>query len=283
MTLSKLQAATAGSPQGAAKLFRSTIERFRYQYDLREVFRDWTELAAAEVHQAPYHAKLCARDEAFERVEAEYLAVAKRYERDDFDTFAELIAITRAALSTGYQDFLGSAFMQLEISSDWHGQFFTPYEVSLLIARMGLAGMQGVVDRQGYFTLLEPACGAGGMVLAAAQIAHELQLPPNSLFFQAVDVDRLCANMTYIQTGLAGLSGVVWHGNTLTMQMTSYRFTPAARLDPARTNRILAGEPLTAAVSPVDAPPPEPLREPESPLSDLTDAQQMSLFEPETV
>lgn len=275
MTLSKLQAATADH----AKLFRSTLEQFRYRYDLREVFRDWTELAAAEIHQMPYHAGICEQDEAFERVEAEYLAVAKRYERPDFDIFADLLAITRAALHKGYQDFLGSAFMQLEINSDWHAQFFTPYAVSRLMVNLTLDGVKEIIDAKGYFTLLEPACGAGGMIIAAAQMVHEIpRNPTTGMFFQAIDLDRLCANMTYIQTGLLGLTGAVWHGNTLTMEMTSYRYTPAARMHPARVNRILANEPLRDEPTKPE-PQQEPLADPASPLADLAAAQQMPLFE----
>lgn len=272
MTLSKLQIATADH----AKLFRSILEEFRYRHDLREVFRDWTELAAAEIHQLPYHAGFCAKDDDFERVEADYMAVAKRYEKGDFNLFAQLLAITRVALMRGYQDFLGSAFMQLEISSDWHAQFFTPYEVSRAMVNLTLDGVKESIDEKGYFTLLEPACGAGGMIIAAAQMVQEIpRNPSTAMFFQAIDIDRLCANMTYIQTGLLSLSGIVWHGNTLTMQMTSYRYTPAARLYASRTNRILGDEPLS--VEPAKT---EPLSKPQSPLADLASAQQLRLLDP---
>src|SRR5690606_785827 len=115
---------------------------------------------------------ICAKDEDFERVEADYMAVAKRYEKSDFDLFTQLLAITRYALARGYQDFLGSAFMQLEIGSDWHAQFFTPYEVSRAMVNLTLEGAKETIDEKGYFTLLEPACGAGGMIIAAAQMVQ---------------------------------------------------------------------------------------------------------------
>jgi len=224
------------------KMFLGTMEGFRYQYSMHEVFRDWTELAAAEVHQLPYHAKVCARDADFERVEAEYLAVAKKYGKDDFERFGDLLGITRMALATEHQDFLGQCYMRLEISNERAGQFFTPYDVSLLIARMQLDDAeQMIVDNGGWFTLLEPACGSGGMVIAAAQVLQEKNIhAETAMYFEATDIDRLCANMTYIQCGLLGLMGVVWHGNTLSMEMRGHRFTPAARLYPGRTNQMMA-------------------------------------------
>lgn len=223
------------------KRFLATIEGFRYQHNIYEVFRDWTELAAAEVHQLPYHAGIWERDADFERVEADYMNTAKKYQKEELDRFGELLGITRLALATEHQDFLGQCYMRLEISNDRAGQFFTPYDVSLLLARMNLDGAQQMIDDNGgWFTLLEPACGSGGMVVAAAQVLAEKQIHRSTaMYFEAVDIDRLCANMTYIQTGLLGLTGVVWHGNSLSMQMQSHRFTPAARLFPRHTNEMM--------------------------------------------
>lgn len=221
------------------KEFLKVIEQFRFRYNMAELFRDWTELIAAELHQAPYHAGAC-KDEAFERVEAEYLAVAKKYERPDFDLFVEMLAITRLALEEGKQDFLGQCYMAMEISDARRGQFFTPYEVSLLIARLAIDNAEQCIAEQGFITLLEPACGSGGMVIAAAQVLEEQGHDPTAtLYFEAIDIDRQCSNMAYIQTALLGLTGIVWHGDTLRMEMRSSKFTPAARLFPWRTERMI--------------------------------------------
>lgn len=223
------------------KMFLGTIEKFRYQHNIYDVFRDWTELAAAEVHQLPYHAGVCAKDEAFERVEQEYLDTAKKYQKEDFDTFGELLGITRLALTTKHQDFLGQCYMRLEVNNTRAGQYFTPYEVSLLLAQMNLTDVESMIDHNGgWFTLLEPACGSGGMVIAAAEVLQRKQIDGGwCMWFSATDIDRLCANMTYIQAGLLGLTGIVWHGDTLRMEMRGHRFTPAARLHPNRANAMM--------------------------------------------
>ncbi len=216
------------------------VEQFRFRHHIAEVFRDWTELAAAEAHQLPYHARICPKDADFERVEAEYMAVAKKYERKDFDLFAEMLGITRLALDEKKQDFLGRCYMQMEISDARRGQFFTPYEISLAMTRMALADAGTIIAEQGFLTLLEPACGSGGMVIAAAQALEEEQHnPQETLYFEAIDIDRQCSNMAYLQTSLLGLTGIVRHGDTLRMEMRSYRFTMGARVDPARTNRMI--------------------------------------------
>ncbi|MCC6458031.1 MAG: SAM-dependent DNA methyltransferase [Caldilineaceae bacterium] len=222
------------------KAFLKAIEGFRYEHNIIDLFRDWTELVAAELHQAPYHAGLCAKDDAFEQAEARYMEVAKRYQRPDFDRFAEMLAITRMALAEEMQDFLGQCYMQLEISNERAGQFFTPYEVSLLIAQLAIGNPSPQIEETGFITLHEPACGSGGMIIAVADTLEKAKHDSMAtLYFDAVDIDRRCANMTYIQTGLLGLTGTVWHGDTLRMEMRSHRFTPAARANPQRTHRML--------------------------------------------
>jgi type I restriction-modification system DNA methylase subunit len=223
-----------------AKDFLKLIESFAYRFDRRELFRDWTELMAAMLHQKPYHDFGWQTDPVFERVEADYLATAKRYEGSDFDVFAEMISITNEALREQKQDFLGQCFMQLGVASKGWGQEFTPYEMSYVVARMTMAeDVAATIDRIGFVTIHEPACGAGGMIIAAAQMLEEAYRDATStLWFDAIDIDRMCANMTYIQCALLGLSGIVFHGDTLRMDMRSWRITPAAAVNYERTRRM---------------------------------------------
>lgn len=240
------------NPPNHVKDFLKLLETFRYRVNTQEVFRDWAEIIAAELHQAPYHLHQLPKDDPFRRVEGDYLAVAKKYERADFGLFYAMADVTAEALSEGKQDFLGSVYMQLEINNTHVGQYFTPYAVSLLTARMTLAGVTNWIDTNGYVTLHEPACGSGGMVIAAAQVLEEKSQydPGATMWFQAIDIDRLCANLTYIQCSTLGLSGIVWHGDTLRLEMRSGRYTPAARLNPRRSHRMMTHEPLRPAPLP---------------------------------
>ena len=77
------------------------------------------------------------------------------------------------------------------------------------------------------------------MIAFAPMIEEAKHDPTATRDFDAVDIDRQCANMTYIQTSLLGLTGVVRHGDTLRMYMRSYTFTPAARLCAGRTRRMV--------------------------------------------
>lgn len=223
-----------------AKDFLKCIEHFRYRHHAREVFRDWAELIAAVLHQKPYHDFGWQTDPVFDHVEKNYLEVAKQYEGKDFDIFIEMMHLASTALHEQKQDFLGQCYMQSGVNSKGLGQEFTPYELSLSVARLALGDVGNIIDHMGFFTLHEPACGAGSIVIACAQVVEEeVQRDPTAvMWFDAWDIDRLCTNMTYIQCSLLGLSGIVRHGDTLKYKVFDWQLTPAAAVNHERTKRM---------------------------------------------
>ena len=63
------------------------------------------------------------------------------------------------------------------------GQFFTPYDVSRMMAEMTFDTVDEIIAEQGFVTVQEPACGAGGMIIAAADVidAQGLRYRPAAL------------------------------------------------------------------------------------------------------
>ena len=223
-----------------AREFRRIVEGFRYNRGIRDIFIDWLDIAACAVHQEPYHLGMAPRDEAFDTVEAQYLASVKKYTRDELDAFAKLLALTKMALRTEKSDFLGQLYMELEISQDRSGEFFTPFSVSLMITHMMLDDVATQIEEKGFITVAEPACGGGGMLIAAAKVIEAAGFAPGEvMFFDATDISKPCCDMAYIQTSILGLSGIVRHGNSLSLEARSHRFTPMCRLFPDRTRRFL--------------------------------------------
>ena len=111
------------------------------------------------------------------------------------------------------------------------GQFFTPYEVSRLMGNMMMGNGQDLVDKtsaQEFVRVLEPACGAGGMLIAAAHAMHDAQLNyQQCMHATAIDIDQRCVHMTFIQLALLHVPAVVIHGNGLTGECREQWFTPA--------------------------------------------------------
>lgn len=178
----------------------------RHRY---EVFRDFVHMSAFSLVNAwPY-----TRSEA---IEAEFETIKAKYSPEEFTGFTRLLAILRELLEPEPRDILGQLYMSLELGNQNTGQFFTPPEVSELMARMMVPSEGDPLGGKPFVTMAEPACGAGGMVLAFVKILIEAKRNPmQCLWVHAQDIDRTAALMCYIQLSLWGVPAVVVVGNTL--------------------------------------------------------------------
>ncbi|MBD2806944.1 SAM-dependent DNA methyltransferase, partial [Xenorhabdus sp. ZM] len=113
-------------------------------------------------------------------------------------------------------DFLGSVFMQLELGNKHLQQFFTPWEVARMMAKIQLQAVSAHLQQKPFITFYEPACGAGCMTLAAAEELREQGYDPLcSLWVHVIDIDPLATVMAYIQLSLAGIPAAVTIGNAM--------------------------------------------------------------------
>lgn len=157
--------------------------------------------------------------------EARYMAIAKRYSAEELNAFAALFArLVNAYEVGGHRDFLGEIFMLLGLGNDRGGQFFTPYDVCKMIAKVSIDTAPQEIERKGYISINDCACGAGATLIAAADILlndQKINYQPRVLFV-GQDIDETTALMCYIQLSLFGCAGYVHVGNTLTDPMTGH-------------------------------------------------------------
>ncbi|WP_340618801.1 N-6 DNA methylase [Xenorhabdus entomophaga] len=184
------------------------------------VFQDFCNCAMAAIHN-----KYCYCEE----LEQYYLKTIKKYEREDVDRIVQLFSYTVLGLAQEPCDFLGSVFMQLGLGDKALNQFFTPWEVARMMAEMQLQDVSARLQEQPFVTLYEPACGAGCMTLAAADVLREQGHDPLcSLWVSAIDIDPLAAVMAYVQLSLTGIPAAVTIGNALDDGGSKRtRYTPA--------------------------------------------------------
>jgi len=85
-----------------------------------------------------------------------------------------------------------------------------------------------VIAEKGFVTVQEPACGAGGMILAAADVlaakGHDIG---QHLFVDATDISPMCFRMSYLQASLRGIPATIHRGNLLSLEMFEAAHTPA--------------------------------------------------------
>nr|WP_275891622.1 N-6 DNA methylase [Leclercia adecarboxylata] len=201
------------------RLFNQTA-RHLHRWD---VFSDFVRLAASELD--------IARVRTPENIEQSG-KICARYDADDIRNFHELFNLMVSALEAKFHDFIGSIFMELELGSGGMGQYFTPYSVQSMMARMLIPGIQEKIAREGIATISDPACGSAGMIIAYAECLLEADVNPSAhLFASCIDVDPIAADMAFIQLSLLGIAAEVVTGNTLTMQFNRARYTPVYYLN----------------------------------------------------
>ena len=204
------------------KEFDNIIRGLSNRHHLWRVFSDFCEMSALSIENA------FLKDPEKEK---RYLEIAGGYEPDEVKQFPVLFSHTVNGLQDLERDFLGETFMGLELGSHWHGQFFTPIHICKMMALMTLGSADDLIKERGFFTVSEPACGAGAMVLGLASAMKELGLDyQKQVHVTCVDVDSTAANMCYIQLSLHHIPALVYTGNSLSQKMESVRATPAHML-----------------------------------------------------
>ncbi|MGH1356848.1 MAG: N-6 DNA methylase [Thalassovita sp.] len=221
------------------------LDRSKHQ---GEIFRDFCELlycALAKV-ASPF-------EDQRDRLEAQYMEVVGRYRnKDDIRRMPELRDIALFEISAGGCDFLGEVAGEMGVLNDRLGQFFTPFEVSRLMAEINLTGIEKKIKEEGFVTVQEPAAGAGGMLIAVADKVESLGFNlETSLWFEAVELSASTFHMCYIQSAARGMAGRVIHGNSLTVETYTSAFTAAAHVFHAKNGPPFAKQQaaLKAAVA----------------------------------
>lgn len=213
------------------KEFLAIFKQFTYRHRAWNVWRDFITMFACSLSNPldkTHH------DEREER----YMKTYKKYSKQEQELFPELCAQTIMALEENpEQDFLGNIFMELNLWNEHNGQFFTPYHVCELMAKLSMNDLVEQVKTQGYITIGDPCCGAGATLISGIHEARR-QLEKAGLNFQnhiliaAQDIDETVALMCYIQLSLLGVAAYIKIGNTFTEPMSSddstenYWFTP---------------------------------------------------------
>lgn len=169
-----------------------------------EVFRDFVTLAACTLHSPT-------RESEYHQALAPYVASDDRFLFPL--AFAQLL---QERLHEPFVDSLGPVYMLLASTYRKQdlGAFYTPQTVSDLMAEMTVTGSIRAHPADQPFLIQEPAVGSGGMLLSAARVADR-EGALERLVVEAWDVDYLAAQMALVNLSLAGVRGLVVHGDSL--------------------------------------------------------------------
>ncbi|MBN3263995.1 ArdC-like ssDNA-binding domain-containing protein [Pectobacterium brasiliense] len=184
------------------------------------VFSDFIHMSAAALHN---------RCHFVQEIEDDYMRRIKRYKTADQRRFPVLFNTLVDGMEFSPSDFLGSVFMELELGDRRRGQYFTPYSIGYMMAKMQLAdGLPALTSGERDFIIVsDPACGAGGLIVAMAQAMLEAGFnPQKQMMAVCVDIDPVAAMMAYVQLALCGIPAMVIVGNSLSMELRQTWRTP---------------------------------------------------------
>ena len=168
----------------------NSVARHQHRY---QAFRDFVTISAICLHNA------ISKNEA---LEAEYMQIISKYSKTEASQMAQLLGCLIDLLEPKPTDILGQLYMSLDLGNTNVGQFFTPASVSEMMAQVMHSEIISNLDKS-FITLSEPACGAGGMVLAFAKVMLDNGYnPADKLWVQCIDLDRTAAMMCYTQLAL---------------------------------------------------------------------------------
>lgn len=207
--------------QGTEKEFLDLFNRLCYSRSSWQVWADLISVIACSISNAADRTP-----EHFNAREEEYAQCIKRL--GSVEVPAEILQIIVMALENDpEQDFLGKMYMDLNLGNHWKGQFFTPYNICKLMSQITVGDVDSHIEEKGYISICDPACGAGATLIAAANTLKGSKYNfQNHVLFVGQDIDRVAAQMCYIQLSLLGCAGYICVGDTLTDPMVGTDLFP---------------------------------------------------------
>ena len=194
------------------------IEGLSGKYSRWDIWQDFIIMSAIAIANTMGGPQAKAREEM-------YRSRAEKYSAKELEVFTDMLLEVVAELERDpEQDFLGELFMALGLGNEWKGQFFTPYSVCRAMSAMTYApDMTARIEKQGWISVNDPACGAGALLVAFANECRRQHINyQTSVLFVAQDIDFLAGCMCYIQLSLLGCPGYVVIDDSIVRPSTSY-------------------------------------------------------------
>lgn len=177
------------------------------RYSAYEIFTDWIEVSAL----AMANSTCFIHDKHWQTREEKYKTIMNKYSHEEQIKFCEMLAWFVEDIEENPRDVLGEAFMRGGMGADAAGQFFTPFNISLLMAEVNVENY-----KDGEITLSEPSCGSGGGVIAIAVALKNKGINyQNVMKVVAQDLDWRCVYMCYLQLSYMGIDAICVQGDTL--------------------------------------------------------------------
>ena len=203
--------------------FSNEIRRLGRQYGLNVVFTTFLELMATSLASQTDPLNAEKRMKRYGEITADMPEELQ----GEYGKLCMMLFIAVNSCKEDPVDVLGTVYHELRLNNEWNGQYFTPDDVSRMMAMITFGAQKDNLSEEDVFTVNEPTCGSGTMLIAMAwAMLQENRDYTSKCLCVAQDIDIRCVWMAYIQLTLYRIPAVIIHGNTITMETWDQWFTP---------------------------------------------------------
>lgn len=209
-----------------------SINEIAGKYSSYEVFSDWLRCGALAISNSCtiIHGKV------WQEREKMYIETMSKYSSEEQSKLVEMFGMLWETFEDYTSDVLGEIYMEAGMGSKAAGQFFTPFHVSELCAKLQILEP----DADGIYRVNEPSCGGGGMIIAFAKALKNKGINyQKCMDVVAQDLDWKGVYMTYLQCSILGIKATVVQGDTLKEPYTKEYAKERVFHTPARMGILL--------------------------------------------
>lgn len=200
------------------------LESLEGKYSIKEIFMDFLNYSALYISNIYDGIHLKERYEKMENLLHKYEGKVSLH--SCLQSLTKAIQINQK--NGNIRDILGTIFETIGLSNEYNGQFFTPENISRMMAKIMIGSKLKELEKKPYITVCDPCIGSGRMLMAYANEMQDLGYNYCiNMAGLAVDIDMTCVFMSYVQLSLYGIPAVVIHGNSLLVEEWSRWYTPA--------------------------------------------------------
>lgn len=192
------------------KDFRKELRSVSQSYSESDIFKD-----ACRIFAISLRSPLILDPEKKKVIEDEYKTYVEKYGKTGMEHICKAFVILVDSLEKHRGDFLGHILEELNATNKSFSQYFTPDHISRLMADI----VMGNPEPNKIVTICDPACGAGSLLIEAAESFIAKGGRQGDILLSAQDIDFNAFNIAFVQFSLLGYPAEVTRMNSLSMEV----------------------------------------------------------------